>query len=211
MFELTVLQCIKQLKRPVFTTYEIASLSGKSGSNVVQQLNYLARQDIITKIYRGVWIETGNAQISPYDLIPLLMPRNKAYVSFLSALHLYGIIEQIPQVITLASLAHTKIMRTKIGIFIIHQIAPSMFFGFDWYNKKGKFLIAEPEKALIDSYYLSTRKKNQYSYFPEMNFPETFNFKKTEKWIRIIPDIRIRKKVMERFASNIITDRKIKY
>jgi len=58
--------------------------------------------------------------------------------------HLYGIIEQIPQVITLASTIHTKKISTKIGTFIIYQILPAFFDGFDWYRKTGDFLIAEP-------------------------------------------------------------------
>jgi len=38
-----------------------------------------------------------------------------------------------------------------MGTFSVHQIAPSLFNGFDWYTGGGNFLIAEPEKALVDS------------------------------------------------------------
>ncbi|MDP2910826.1 MAG: hypothetical protein Q8N76_00595, partial [Candidatus Omnitrophota bacterium] len=179
---MNILAFIKQLNRPVFTTHELAYLSGKSLSAVTQALNYLEGQGLVFKISRGVWAEEGNESLSPYRVIPFLFPRHRAYVSFISALHLYGIIEQIPQVITLASTAHTKVIRTKIGVFSVHRIAPSFFKGFDWYEKTGGFLIAEPEKALVDCLYLSGRRKRQFNYFPELRFSKKFSFKKAKKW-----------------------------
>lgn len=187
----SILIFIKQLHRPVFTTYELATLSGKSLSTTTQALNFLAREGLIFKIYRGIWGEVGNEHLSPYVVIPFLLPRHRAYVSFISALHLYGIIEQIPQVITLASTAHTKIIDTKIGTFSIHRITPLFFDGFNWYKGTGNFLIAEPEKALVDSLYLSACKKKQLGYFPELHFPKSFSFKKVKEWIKKIPDSKI--------------------
>ncbi len=182
---------IKQLRRPVFTTHELAALSGKSLSATTQGLNFLKKEGLIFKIYRGIWAEVGNERLSPYAVIPFLLPRYRTYVSFISALHLYGIIEQIPQVITLASTTHTKIIHTKIGTFSVHQITPLFFNGFNWYRGTGNFLIAEPEKALVDSLYLSARKKKQFGYFPELHFPKTFSFKKVKEWAKKIPNSKI--------------------
>lgn len=198
---MNILVFIKQLKRPVFTTHELASVSGKSLSAVTQALNYLESQGLIFKISRGVWAEEGNESLSPYRVIPFLFPRHRAYVSFISALHLYGIIEQIPQVITLASTAHTKVIMTKIGVFSVHRIAPSFFKGFDWYEKTGGFLIAEPEKALVDCLYLSGRRKRQFNYFPELRFSRKFSFKKAKKWAALIPDPKIRSYVQKKLIE----------
>ena len=192
---------IKKLHRPVFTTHELASLSGKSMSGTVQMLNFLEREGFIFKIYRGVWAEVGNEHLSPYTAIPYLFPRHRAYVSFVSALNLYGIIDQIPQVITLASTVHTRIIKTKIGTFSVHKIAPSFFDGFDWYRGTGNFLIAEPEKALVDSLYLSGRKKKQFAYFPELHFPRSFSFRKTKEWAKKIPDSKISCYVQKRLDT----------
>lgn len=186
-----ILVFIKQLHRPVFTTYELSALSGKSLSATTQALNFLEREGLIFKVYRGLWAEAGNEHLNPYAVIPFLFPRHRAYVSFISALHLYGIIEQIPQVVTLASTSHTKTIHTKIGTFSVHQITPLFFDGFSWYKKTGNFLIAEPEKALVDSLYLSARKKRQFGHFPELHFPKSFSFKKTKEWAKKIPDPKI--------------------
>jgi predicted transcriptional regulator of viral defense system len=189
---------IKQLHRPVFTTHELCISSQKSSSTVTQALNVLEKEGIIFKIYRGIWAERGHEKLSPYAVIPHLFPRQRAYVSFISALHLCGVIEQIPQVITLASLVHTKTVHTTIGTFSIHRIHPRFFDGFNWYKKEGTFLIAEPEKALVDSLYLSTRRKKQFGHFPELHFSRAFSFKKTKEWVKRIPEYKIRTCVQKR-------------
>lgn len=191
----SILLSIKLLHRPVFTTRELSDLSGKSLSNTTQALNLLQKQGLIFKIYRGIWGEVDSKYLSAYTVIPFLLSRHRAYVSFISALHLYGIIEQIPQIVTLASTSHTRIITTKIGTFSIHRIKPSFFKGFDWYRKEGTFLIAEPEKALVDNLYLSARKKKQFGYFPELHFPKSFSFKKARAWAKEIPDSKIRSHV----------------
>jgi predicted transcriptional regulator of viral defense system len=185
-----ILAVIGKLGRPVFTTHEVTRLTGKSPSTVTQSLNYLVKQGLLIKIYRGVWADTKG--VSAFEVIPYLFPRQRVYVSFISALHLHGIIEQIPQTVTLASTAHTNTLRTKIGTFSVHRLAPAVFCGFDWYKREGSFLIAEPEKALIDSLYLSSRKGKQFGHFPEMHFPREFSFAKAKKWVERIPEKKIR-------------------
>jgi predicted transcriptional regulator of viral defense system len=192
---------IRKMGRPVFTTRELTAISGKSASTVVQSLNHLVKQGQLIKIYRGVWGEQGTRTISSFEVIPALFPRQRVYVSFISALHLHGIVEQIPQVITLASTAHTNVLRTKAGVFSVHQIAPSFFDGFDWYQGEGNFLIAEPEKALIDSLYLSSRKKKRFGSFPELEFPAKFSFKKAAGWVDRIPEKKIRLYVLEKLNA----------
>lgn len=196
----SILWHVKQLRRPVFTTHELCAHSGKSPSNTVQSLKFLEREGVLTKVCRGIWAEAGNAKVSPYTLIPYLTPAHRAYVSFISALHLYGIIEQIPQVVTLASTLHSKTIKTRLGVFNIHQISPLFFGGFRWYKEEGDFLIAEPEKALIDSLYLSTRRNKQFGHFPELHFPKDFSFKRAKDWIAKIPDPKIRAGVAKRYS-----------
>jgi len=69
----SVLSYIKKIGRPVFTTFELTQLSGKSQSMVVQELNYLQRQGVVFKIYRGIWGDVGG-NMSAYTVIPFLFP-----------------------------------------------------------------------------------------------------------------------------------------
>ncbi|MBN1294005.1 MAG: type IV toxin-antitoxin system AbiEi family antitoxin domain-containing protein [Candidatus Latescibacteria bacterium] len=197
----SILRHVKNLHRIIFTTREAHAVSGKSLSNVVQGLNHLCRQDVLVKICRGVWAETSIAPISPFRIIPYLPGGQRTYISFLSALHIHGIIEQIPQMITCASLAHTRTLTTALGVFSIHRIAPDFFFGFNWYKQNGEFLVAEPEKALLDCLYLSGRKGNQFKYFPELIFPRSFNWAKAQEWTGKIQDPRLRTHVGKRLAE----------
>ncbi len=202
MPKISILSAIKKLKRPIFTTREAAACAGGSLSNTVQALNHLAKEGVAIKITRGVWgLDMGGARFSQYSVIPFLLPRSRVYVSFLSALHLHGIIEQIPQSVMLASTGHTKTVKTKFGTFFFHKISPGFFRGFGWYKGAGDFLIAEPEKALVDCLYLSARKKRQFGHFPELNFPKSFSFKKARGWAREIPDKRLRASVLGKLRA----------
>lgn len=196
-----VLFFVKKLCRPVFTTAEAAALAGRSVSAVTQALNVLCRQGLFSKAYRGIWMDAQEDTVSPYLIVPFLFPRHRAYVSFISALHLYGIIEQIPQVITLASTAHTKRIKTALGTFEVHRIAPFFFQGFSWYKGTGGFLIAEMEKALVDCLYLSARKHNRFRFFPELRFPRTFSFRKARTWAGMIPDANIARFVQQKLKN----------
>lgn len=182
----SILAVIKDIGKPVFTTRELSQLSGKSPSVVTQSMGNLAGKGIIVKVRRGIWMERG-AAVSPYQLIPYIFLTHRAYVSFISALHLYGIIEQIPQRITVASTSHSRTIRTALGVFYAHHITPAFFSGFDWYKGEGGFLIAEQEKALVDSIYLSGCKAKGFRHFPELHFPSSFSFKKARFWVGKIP------------------------
>ncbi|MCM8787258.1 MAG: hypothetical protein NC935_04305 [Candidatus Omnitrophica bacterium] len=203
----SMLVFIKKLNRPIFTTYELSSISGKSSSCVTQALNFLERQGLIFKIYHGIWAQTQDFRLSPYSAISFLFPHQRVYVSFLSALHLYGIIEQIPQIITLASTGHTKKIQTKIATFSLHRIAPSFFDGFNWYKGEGSFLIAEPEKALVDCLYLSAYKKKQFGYFPELHFPKSFSFRKAKNWVKKIKNSKIATYVEKKLEETLRMDK----
>ncbi len=190
---------IAALGRSVFAARELAGVSGRSASVVSQGLAFLARQGLAVKVGHGVWA-AGGAMPSPYAVIPYLLPRQRAYVSFTSALHLHGIIEQIPQVITLASVAHTKEITTNAGTFAVHHIAPAFFKGFSW-REAGGFFIAEPEKALVDCLYVSAFRERRYSHFPELYFPAAFSFKKAAAWAAFIKSGAALKYVLKRLAK----------
>lgn len=186
---------LRKLRGPVFTTRQAAAISGRSISSATQALDRLAGQGLLVKIRRGLWADATDERLSVFSIVPFLVGSGRVYVSFLSALHLHGIVSQIPQTTTLAATAHTRLIRTPLGAFSIHRITPDFFGGFDWYRGEGSFLIASPEKALVDSLYLAAHKKRQYGRFPELQF-EGFSFRKAADWARKIPSVRVRNSVL---------------
>jgi hypothetical protein len=188
----TTIEVLHRLGRPVFTTREIALLRKASLSSASQTLSRLAEKAVVQRVVPGVWRLPHEAAFSPFAVVPYLTLGNRAYISFLSALHLHGIIEQIPQVIYAATTGHSRTIRTPVGTYSFHTIHPRFFSGFDWYGPRRDFLIAQPEKALVDSLYVSSRKGRQFGSFPELCFPKSFSFRRAFGWVERIPDKRIR-------------------
>ncbi len=201
MKKFSVIKAIGEINRPVFTTREVATIRQGRISSTSQSLSLLAEQGAINKIIRGVWALPSHPHFSPFAVISFLAPGHRVYLSFLSALHLHGLIEQIPQVIYAATTGRGRVITTSVGVYSLHQLSSRMFTGFDWYGKRQDFLIAEPEKALVDSLYISSRKKKRFGQFPEIDLKSAFDFKKTRTWAGRIPDKRIRGYVIRALAD----------
>ena len=77
-----------------------------------------------------------------------------SYISFESALNFYGILSQFPYEIFSATARKSvkKVFQDKI--FVYSHIKKELFWG---YEKKENFLIALPEKALLDQVYLMSK------------------------------------------------------
>lgn len=198
---LSTSQAVRQIDRPIFSTREIASLSGGSLSVTSRLLQQMERKGLAKNVVRGLWCVPSDPRFTPFALVHYLRQDNRAYVSFLSALHLHGLIEQIPQVVYAATTGHTRFFRTPVGAFSFHRITPTLFGGFDWYGDQRAFLVATSEKALIDSLYLSSRKGKRFRFFPEVELPKGFSVTHAKKWAELIRDPIIRRYVQGRLGQ----------
>jgi len=193
-------RALRELGRHVFTTSEVAAVRGASVAATSQTLRRLEADGRVVRVARGVWCDPEDPGFTPFALVHALAGSHPAYVSFVSALHLHGIVEQIPQVIYSATTGHTARRHTPIATYSFHRIDPRFFDGYDWYRGGNDFLIAAPEKALIDSLYLASRKGNRFGKFPELDLAG-LNFADAEDWIERIPYERIRKHVARGFEE----------
>lgn len=199
---LTTAQGIRAIGRSVFTTHQIAALRGGSISATSQALARMEHRGLVQKVTRGVWCIHDDPRFSPYSLVPLLAGGHRAYVSLLSALHLHGLIEQIPEIIFAVTTGHTRVRKTSVGSYSYHRIDPHFFAGFDWYGRRQDFLVATPEKALVDSLYLSSRKGKRFRFFPEINLGAGFNFRRAGGWAeRIAHDPWTREYVLRKLEA----------
>lgn len=198
---MSVQRAILEIERPVFTTREIAALAATSLSSASQSLSRLQRDGLVERVVRGVWCRPADPRFSVFMLVPFLSGGHRAYVSFFSALHLHGLIEQIPQVVYAATTAHTRRRSTPLGTFSYHRIHPAFFSGFDWYRENRSFLVASPEKALIDCLYLSSRKGRRFGRLPAFAPDTRFSRRLARAWVDKIPDRRIREHVGEKLSA----------
>jgi len=89
----------------------------------------------------------------------------------------------------------THVETTPLGDYSFHRIDPRFFTGFDWYRGDQSFLIAHPEKALIDTLDIATRKGRRFGSLPELELTGEFRISRARSWIQAISDERIRGRV----------------
>ena len=192
MTEAEAIDILHKSKRVVFSTRDFSMLAQTSIGNASQMLKRMTARGRMTRLYRGLWAESRNPFFNRFEVVPFLTKPHPGAVSLLTALHLHGMIEQIPQVIDVVTTQKTKKIKTPLGVYSLHQIDPLFFCGYEYYKDKN-FLMATPEKALVDCFYFSVKKGKNFSHFPEISWPKEFSWKKVKEFIKKIPDIRTQK------------------
>lgn len=94
----------------------------------------------------------------PYEQVANLL-YGPSYISFEWALSYYKMIPEGVYVVTSASATKSKTFKTDVGTFDYIYLSHSRYaIGIDQKeNEDGKFLIATPEKALVDLIHLKSR------------------------------------------------------
>ena len=79
-----------------------------------------------------------------------------SYISLHTALSIYGIIPEAVTQITCVTTNRTASYNNPFGQFHYQTIKPELFFGYkqEPFRRGGSYLIAEPEKAIVDLLYL---------------------------------------------------------
>jgi predicted transcriptional regulator of viral defense system len=158
----------------VFTTRDFAGYSGVSMPAASKRLLRLSKQKLLTRITKGVWANTSHPWFHPLACIPYLLGKEQGYVSFLTALHLHGLVSQIPKTIQIATTGHARILNSPVGQYEFLQIKPELMQQDTvWSDTHLPYLIATAEKALIDTLYLSTRKNRRFARLPEVALEQT--------------------------------------
>jgi len=157
----------------VFSTRDYAQAHDLSFNTASQRLSRWAKQELLTKVTRGIWANTQHAFFSPIQAVPYLLKQEIGYVSFLTALHRHGLISQIPATIQVATTGRPRKINTEIGEFEFFQLKPQLMQeGIKASNTKVCYMLASLEKALLDTLYLSTRKGKRFSSLPELHFED---------------------------------------
>jgi len=180
---------LKGLQVPAVTTADAAAVLGLTGTAASQMLRRLSKAGLLTAFRKGVWavVERPDAlAMAEYATAPY-----PAYVSLQTALYQRGLIEQIPSMIYLVSLARSARVETAAGTYSVHHVQPGLFGGFEVLPDSG-IKLAFPEKALVDFLYLSPTRGRLFASLPEMEIPRGFRRAEARKWISRIPSARVR-------------------
>ena len=173
----------------IFTTRDFASYSSVSMPAASKRLLRLADKKLLTRVTKGLWANTGHPHFHPLACVPYLLGNEQGYVSFLSALHLHGLISQIPKTLQIATTGHTRTLISPVGQYEFLQIKPELMKqGIKWSDTHLPYLIATAEKALIDALYISTRKRRRFSRLPEVDIRRSvFRKREFERLLKQLP------------------------
>lgn len=148
---MSTLQLIKKLKELNIKFINPAILSTVLGSDnqntVYKTIKRLLKNGVLKKIDKGKFVlddsDTNDFEIANFIVSP-------SYISLESALSFYGILPQFPYSITSVTTERSRI----IDKYEYTTISNRFFSG---YYKQNNFLIASPEKALVDYLYLASK------------------------------------------------------
>lgn len=156
---------------PIFTTHGFAQEHELSISAASHRLTRLRDQGLVESLTQGVWYQPKHKGLSRFSAVPLLLGKEQGYISFLTALNLHDVIEQIPSQITVATTGYPRKLNTPLGIYEFIKLSPTlMLSGYDWSESAQPYLLASPEKALLDTFYISTRKGRRFHSLPEIDW-----------------------------------------
>ena len=149
--------------RPFFESRELVLLFEEPAPQVQARLSRWQRQGRLVQLRRGRYLlseEHRRSEVSDFYIANYLY--RPSYVSLQSALEYHGMIpEAVGMVLSLTTL-HGREWYTPAGVFRYRSIGTARFWG---YQERGavrpgnnarqrRFLIASPEKAVLDMFYL---------------------------------------------------------
>lgn len=189
-----------ELDVPVLETAEVASALRMSTDAASILLRRLGASGLATRIRKGVWV-VGPRRLDRYALVDALTAPMPSYVSLQTALYLHGMVEQVPAIVYVVSLAKTQRIKTTLGVYSVHRIVPELFDGFE--TRPDGTKLASPEKALFDMAYFASARSRLFTRVPELELPRAFSERKLRTWIGRISDVRRRSMVERKIKSMI--------
>lgn len=131
-------------------------LSLRSQDTLYLYIRKLIRLNVLIKLERGVYALEGHM---PNDFCIANTIHRPSYVSFETALNVHGILSQFPYEITSATTGKPIQKNIQDKLYTYSRVQPVLFFG---YEKTDGFLMATPEKALLDQAYFSVLGLRQF-------------------------------------------------
>jgi hypothetical protein len=96
-----------------------------------------------------------------------------------------------------------QVSRVSIGTFEFFQLQPTLMTdGIVWSETQCPYRIATPEKALLDTLYLATRKGRRFVSLPALHASPAFRPQRLSHMIhQLVTDVRIRNAMVNRMRA----------
>ena len=136
----------------IFQINHLKLLTSLSDSSLRVSLSRLTKNNTLKRICRGFYANPLNPPTLEEISAQIYQP---SYISLESALSSYGILSQIPRVLTCVTTRLPHVFKTGFGTIEYRQVKGPYFTGF---VKKNAHCVAQKEKAVADYLYLSPAK-----------------------------------------------------
>jgi predicted transcriptional regulator of viral defense system len=148
---IALIQELLSLNKPYFSLADLEKVLGQRRPSLYVTLNRLVESGVLVRLRRGVYQVALRAPDLPRIANQLVYP---SYLSFEAALSRYGILSQIPYVVTFATPQRSRRLVLGDTTVEFRQLKRVLFFG---YTLESGLYVAEPEKALLDQLYMASR------------------------------------------------------
>jgi len=192
---------VSSINAPFFSKNDILL----AGAKVYDyQLTRWSQKGYIIKLKNGIYAFSKDYErINGNEVASLIY--QPSYLSLESALSFYGFIPEIVYAYVSVTGKTNRKFTNKFGDFIYRHIKSELFWGYrEVKTEIWWYLIAEPEKAVLDYLYLNLAKINSSADFENIRFNYDMLGKTLdkEKFIRYLQAFGIKK--MERWAANCL-------
>jgi predicted transcriptional regulator of viral defense system len=149
--DMALIQRLLGLDKPYFSPADLEKALGQKRPTLYVTLNRLVKYGVLVRLRQGVYQIALRAADLPRIANQLVYP---SYLSFESALSRYGILSQSPYALTFATSRRSRRLTLEDHTVEFRQLKQELFFG---YTLQGGLYVAEPEKALLDQFYMVSR------------------------------------------------------
>jgi hypothetical protein len=183
---------------PIFTRNDLALLGHKV---LDYQFSLWVKKGYLIRLKNGLYAFRREMEKVRGEGVAFLLCQ-PSYLSLDSALAWYGFIPEIVYAYTSVTARITRTFENAWGRFIYRHVKSDLYWGYvEMKTEQGPYLLAEPEKALLDYFYLNLARINTEDDFDSirlneeemektldkdkfMKYLKVFGVKKMEKWAR---------------------------
>lgn len=186
------------IKSPIFSLNDLALAEQRA---FPYQLSLWVKKGLLIRLKNGLYAFIRDKDKLRGEAIAFLLYQ-PSYLSLESALAWYGFIPEIVYAYTSITAKTTRTFENACGRFIYRHMKRELFWGYvQMKTDHGPYLLAEPEKALLDYFYLNLARINSDDDFDGLRLNEdemkktldrekllkyfnAFGVKKMEKWVK---------------------------
>ncbi len=142
-----VFRKLKEMGKGFYTVADLEKITGLKKNSLYVSLKRWVEMGLLERVAQGIYVPAGERVEMEKIAMELYPP---CYVSFESALFKYGVLNQMPFTLTLATTRKTRRLRIYGREVEFRKLKEDLFFGFE--EIKGVYY-ALPEKAFLDLIY----------------------------------------------------------